>query len=420
MPARSPPSRGRRAPTRAAARSFSSSTRRTRAWPRPRWSGSPPSCSERHSLIAVAIHHRVGVVGIGETSVVIAVSSAHRARCARRLRRGDRHAQGHGAAVEEGDLRRRRGMDRAGLVSSEFPDAPAAEQPRPPRRGWARLLAPLLFAGAVLLKVAGSLKFLGIFVAVGGYALIWGWRFGVGFVLLILVHELGHYVEARRQGLNPQLPVFIPFLGAYVALAQPAVRPVAERARLGRRAGRGRGRRRSPASSTASAVGSGPAAGARVLRLLPQPLQPDPDRVSRRRPHPPRLARPARRRRRGEPRRGAPARRRRRGLLASRSPRPSRSAWSPRTSRRTGCDERPARPQAAAPPRRRDRDRRRVHRRRVPRRLPEGGRDRQGGRLDLRLGARGRGVGALPPRARDGGALREGGVRGRHRRRARA
>ena len=34
---------------------------------------------ERYSLIAVAIHHRVGVVGIGETSVVIAISSAHRA-----------------------------------------------------------------------------------------------------------------------------------------------------------------------------------------------------------------------------------------------------------------------------------------------------------------------------------------------------
>ena len=33
----------------------------------------------RHSLIAVAIHHRIGVVAIGETSVVIAVSSAHRA-----------------------------------------------------------------------------------------------------------------------------------------------------------------------------------------------------------------------------------------------------------------------------------------------------------------------------------------------------
>ena len=106
-------------------------------------------------------------------------------------------------------------MDRAGLVSADLPE----EQPaRPPRRGWGRLVAPIFIAGAVLLKIAGSLKFLGIFVAVGGYALIWGWRFAIGFVLLILVHELGHYVEALRQGLNPQLPVFIPFLGAYVAL----------------------------------------------------------------------------------------------------------------------------------------------------------------------------------------------------------
>jgi Zn-dependent protease len=100
-------------------------------------------------------------------------------------------------------------------VSGELPDQP---EPRRQRQGIGRLIAPIAVAGAVLLKVAGSLKFLGIFVAVGGYALIWGWRFGVGFVLLILVHELGHYIEARRQGLNPQLPVFIPFLGAYVAL----------------------------------------------------------------------------------------------------------------------------------------------------------------------------------------------------------
>jgi len=106
-------------------------------------------------------------------------------------------------------------MDRSGLVSSELPDEPPENTPR---RGWPRAIAPIAVAGGVLLKVAGSLKFLGVFVAVGGYALIWGWHFAVGFVLLILVHELGHYVEARRQGLNPQLPVFIPFLGAYVAL----------------------------------------------------------------------------------------------------------------------------------------------------------------------------------------------------------
>jgi Zn-dependent protease len=81
-----------------------------------------------------------------------------------------------------------------------------------------RLAAPLLVLGALLLKFAGSLKFLGIFVSVGGYALIWGWTFAVGFVALILVHEVGHYVEAKRQGLSPSLPVFIPFLGAYVAI----------------------------------------------------------------------------------------------------------------------------------------------------------------------------------------------------------
>jgi Zn-dependent protease len=101
-------------------------------------------------------------------------------------------------------------------VSTEFPEEQGGHPAR--RRGGliGRIFAPLLVIGGVLLKVAGSLKFLGIFVAVGGYALIWGWPFGLGFVLLILVHELGHYVEAKRQGLNPQIPVFIPFLGAYV------------------------------------------------------------------------------------------------------------------------------------------------------------------------------------------------------------
>ena len=82
-----------------------------------------------------------------------------------------------------------------------------------------RILAPLAVLVGVIVKFgAFTLKFFGIFLAVGGYALIWGFPFAVGFVLLILAHELGHYVEARRLGLNPQLPVFIPFLGAYVTL----------------------------------------------------------------------------------------------------------------------------------------------------------------------------------------------------------
>jgi Zn-dependent protease len=75
----------------------------------------------------------------------------------------------------------------------------------------------ILAIGAAALKFGFVLaKFFSIFIAVGGYALIWGWKFAVGFVLLILVHELGHYVEAKRRGLHPSLPMFIPFFGAYV------------------------------------------------------------------------------------------------------------------------------------------------------------------------------------------------------------
>jgi Zn-dependent protease len=80
-----------------------------------------------------------------------------------------------------------------------------------------RLFAPLVAAIFALAKFSFILvKFSSIFIAVGLYALFWGWKFAIGFVLLILLHELGHFVEAKREGLNPKLPVFIPFLGAYV------------------------------------------------------------------------------------------------------------------------------------------------------------------------------------------------------------
>lgn len=100
--------------------------------------------------------------------------------------------------------------------AEELPPTPEPTSRRASALG--RVIVPLAVAGGVLLKLAGSLKFAGVFLSVGGYALLFGWRFGVGFVLLILVHELGHYLEARRQGLSPALPVFVPFLGAYVAL----------------------------------------------------------------------------------------------------------------------------------------------------------------------------------------------------------
>jgi Zn-dependent protease len=93
-----------------------------------------------------------------------------------------------------------------------------------------KLAAPFIALGVLIWKlkfvVAAVFKFkvfttsASMLVSVAAYAWLWGWKFAVGFVLLILVHELGHYVEARRQGLDVGAPMFIPFLGAAILLKE--------------------------------------------------------------------------------------------------------------------------------------------------------------------------------------------------------
>jgi Zn-dependent protease len=72
--------------------------------------------------------------------------------------------------------------------------------------------------GALLIKI----KYLGLVLSMGisvvAYSLLFGWSFALGFVLLILVHEMGHVVELRRQGVPASLPVFVPFFGAFVKM----------------------------------------------------------------------------------------------------------------------------------------------------------------------------------------------------------
>jgi Zn-dependent protease len=69
-----------------------------------------------------------------------------------------------------------------------------------------------------------KLKYVGLvlsmFVSVLAYTLFFGWSFAVGFVLLIFVHEMGHVVVLRRQGVPASAPIFIPFLGAFVNMRQ--------------------------------------------------------------------------------------------------------------------------------------------------------------------------------------------------------
>ncbi|HEU4657972.1 MAG TPA: site-2 protease family protein [Capillimicrobium sp.] len=119
-----------------------------------------------------------------------------------------------------------------------MPPAPARTPP-----GWRRLLGPvgvalvfLFTKGKALLLLLPKLKLLStsatMLVSIGAYSLIWGWRFAVGFVLLLLVHELGHVIQLRREGIPASAPMFIPFLGAVVAAKSLGGNALAE-ARVG-------------------------------------------------------------------------------------------------------------------------------------------------------------------------------------------
>ena len=88
------------------------------------------------------------------------------------------------------------------------------------RRGFLdRLIGLAVLAG-------GFAKFFAFFVSFAAYSFWFGsWQFGLGFVLLILVHELGHFIEARRQGVPVTLPTFVPFVGAFVTTRQSGLAP---------------------------------------------------------------------------------------------------------------------------------------------------------------------------------------------------
>lgn len=91
-----------------------------------------------------------------------------------------------------------------------------------------KILAPIGVGFVVCLKFLAKLKFLlpvlktggTMILSIGAYAMLWGWQFAVGFVLLIFVHECGHLIAAKRIGLKVGAPVFIPFMSALIALKE--------------------------------------------------------------------------------------------------------------------------------------------------------------------------------------------------------
>jgi len=96
-------------------------------------------------------------------------------------------------------------------------------QPPPSENKWAQRLGPvgpiaiLLAKGKAIFAAIFKLKFLLSFAAFFGfYWAAFGAKFGIGFALLILIHEMGHYIDIKRRGLPADMPVFLPGFGAYV------------------------------------------------------------------------------------------------------------------------------------------------------------------------------------------------------------
>lgn len=96
------------------------------------------------------------------------------------------------------------------------------------------ILALLLKFKAIIFLVLTKLKFLlvilklgkfastliSMFIMIAVYARIYGWAFGIGFVILLFIHEMGHYLCAKYIKLDVTLPIFIPFVGALIRMKE--------------------------------------------------------------------------------------------------------------------------------------------------------------------------------------------------------
>ncbi len=147
--------------------------------------------------------------------------------------------------------------ERRARFPSLSPTPPAAKARKAGLWGGLVVLAAVVFKSKGLLVVVlsklkfilGGLKFLklGQVLTTGGtmaltiwvYANLFGFPYALGFVLLIFLHEMGHAAAIRMHGLEAGAPVFIPFVGAMIAMKKmpPNVRVEAEVAIAGPIAG---------------------------------------------------------------------------------------------------------------------------------------------------------------------------------------
>ena len=126
------------------------------------------------------------------------------------------------------------------------PEPPAPSPPAPEPSRAKRWFGPAFVIGLGILKFGAKLKVLllllpklkvlttsaSMLVSVAAYALIWGWSFAAGFVALLFVHEMGHVIQMKREGVKVSGMLFVPFLGAAVGARSMGGNALAE-ARIG-------------------------------------------------------------------------------------------------------------------------------------------------------------------------------------------
>ena len=115
-----------------------------------------------------------------------------------------------------------RTLDNLRRLAAQRYEAPAEPQGDWSRWGWLGAAALFIFGKAkwllAIAKFAKLQTLLTMLLSMAVYAQVFGWPYAVGFVLLIFVHELGHAVALWQQGIPAGAPVFIPFVGAVIAM----------------------------------------------------------------------------------------------------------------------------------------------------------------------------------------------------------
>jgi Zn-dependent protease len=131
-------------------------------------------------------------------------------------------------------------------LPGENPFGEPVRQRAPARNLRGRIGSALAAVGALTVKFFGAIKGVLLLlpklkllttsgtalVSVAAYSLFWGWPFAAGFVVLLFVHEMGHVIQLRREGIKASAPMFIPFLGALITAKSLGENALAE-ARVG-------------------------------------------------------------------------------------------------------------------------------------------------------------------------------------------